>query len=159
MKFRTMLAAFVMGAVSLPAYADEISVVPDDGSALVASPTQIDATSFKRYRLKPNESIQDMERRYKREFNISRYVGWAMAVADIASTQRCLHKNTCHEGNPIYLSKRPSTLQMVAIRLPLEIVMDAALRKVFKRDPETAIRIVQIKAGLTGVAVGLNMRY
>lgn len=94
----------------------------------------------------------------RRTFNHWRYAGWAMAVADIASTQSCLKRGTCQEANPLY-GKNPSLGKMVAIRVPLEVAIDFAARELFKSHPNTAIRVVQVKTIGTGVVVGLNLRF
>lgn len=94
----------------------------------------------------------------RRTFNHWRYAGWAMAVADIASTQSCLKRGTCQEANPLY-GKNPSLGKMLAIRVPLEVAIDFAARELFKSHPNTAIRVVQVKTIGTGVVVGLNLRF
>lgn len=94
----------------------------------------------------------------RRTFNHWRYAGWVAAAADIASTQRCLNRGTCEEGNPLY-GENPSLGKMIAIRLPLEVAIDFAAREVFKTDPDAALRIIQVKTIGTGVVVGLNLRY
>jgi len=81
-----------------------------------------------------------------------------LAAADIAITQRCLDRGTCHEGNPIYGS-HPSLGRMLAIRVPLEALIDFGARRLFRHDPEQAITMLRVKAGVTGVVVGMNLRF
>lgn len=157
-----MLRKFViigaLGAFAAPAYAGEVYGPIEPLAAPTAAETPPSTTMPDRFTVKPDETPEQAMRRYRRTFNTWRYVGWGLAAADIATTQSCLSRKTCQEGNPIY-GKNPSLWKMVAIRVPMEIAIDYLAWRAFRKDPEAAIRAVQIKAGITGVVVGLNLRF
>ena len=146
--FPLALCAVAAACSADPAYAGEVygPAVPE-----VYAPYRQERAATQRAEVDPLAAK-------RRTLNHWRYAGWAMAAADIASTQRCLNRSTCQEGNPLY-GKHPSLGKMIAIRLPLEVAIDFAAREVFKTDPDAALRIIQVKTIGTGVVVGLNLRY
>ena len=158
----TLVIAGAFALTASPAVASEVYGPTADPATIEAQKAL--ALPYRKFTLKPGETIDQMDHRYHRDFNRWRIAGWVAAAADIASTERCLHKRdalgrpVCHEANPLY-GRNPSTFRMLATRVPLEIGLDLLAQRIFKRDPQAAITFVQVKAIGTGIIAGLNMRF
>ena len=79
-------------------------------------------------------------------------------AADFASTEYCMRRGTCHEGNPLF-GKSPSTGRLLAIKASEGIVHYALARWMAERDPHGARIFEYVSIGVQGAVVTANLRF
>ncbi len=108
---------FVAGLTSLVgALAFCSALLAEEETAKPDSPSKVAAGNYAeqpptvplRAEISRGEKVAD------RDYLLLLGLSYAATIADIELTQRCLHKGTCHEGNPLLSTKR-------AVLYPMQI--------------------------------------
>lgn len=81
-----------------------------------------------------------------------------LSAVDTAETLSCVHRDTCHELNPLF-GRHPSTMKLVAAKVGLGLIHFAAFKYINDRDPKMALRAAEISAGFQGGVVLLNAKF
>jgi hypothetical protein len=81
----------------------------------------------------------------------------ALSAIDAAQTIRCLKRDLCEEGNPLF-GRHPSAGTLISGKLGGGILHYLLMNELNKRDPKVALRTAQISAGLQGGVVAMNAR-
>lgn len=86
-------------------------------------------------------------------------VAWqVLNAADFATTEYCLRRGTCHEGNPI-IGSDPSTAKLAAYKIGTGALHYIIARHLADRDPKAA-RIFEIASIVVqGGVVVANLRF
>ena len=92
-----------------------------------------------------------------------RWKGWRKAMlvahaADFASTEICLRRGTCSEGNPI-IGRNPSTVKLAGFKLATAALNYALITEVAKRDPKAARIFGIVSVGVFGGVAAANLRF
>jgi hypothetical protein len=80
-----------------------------------------------------------------------------LSAIDAAQTIRCLKRDLCEEGNPLF-GRHPSAGTLIAGKLGGGVLHYLLMNELNKRDPKVALRTAQISAGLQGGVVAMNAR-
>lgn len=130
-----LIAAFALLLWGVPACAQEIGPLP---AAVEANPVP-----------KPAKD--------------ERWKGWRKAVlvahaADFASTEICLRRGTCIEGNPL-IGRNPSTVKLAGFKLATAALNYALITEMAKSDPKAARIFGMMSVGVFGGVAVANFRF
>jgi hypothetical protein len=84
------------------------------------------------------------------------YLG--LSALDAIQTMNCLHRSTCHEGNPIW-GTHPSDTKIILAKVGGGLIHVALFKALLDRSPKYALRAAQISFAIQGTVVVLNARF
>lgn len=102
--------------------------------------------------------LTEHEVRVRRRVLNMEYAFQFFNALDYATTQRCLDRNTCVEGNPL-IGRDPSTKKMIAIKAGAAAFHYGVIRFMADRDPEIAWIAQLVTTAFQAGVVGWNMQF
>ncbi|MBS7671548.1 hypothetical protein [Croceicoccus gelatinilyticus] len=102
--------------------------------------------------------LTEHEVRVRRRVLNMEYAFQFFNAMDYATTQRCLDRGDCVEGNPL-IGRDPSTEKMIAIKAGAAAVHYGVIRYMADRDPEMAWIAQLVSTGIQAGVVGWNMQF
>lgn len=87
------------------------------------------------------------------------YAADVAIVGDVATTMDCLHRNVCHEGNPLYGTKHPTDRTLLAVGAGRIAVTTGIACFLEDRDPAAARLFSRISLGINGGIFAANLRF
>lgn len=79
-------------------------------------------------------------------------------AVDAAETIDCLHRDVCHEANPL-LGRNPSPAKLIAVKAGTGAVHYVVARFLRDRDPEAATLFQFLTIAIQGGVVAANLRF
>lgn len=102
--------------------------------------------------------LTEHEVRVRRRVLNMEYAFQFFNAMDYATTQRCLDRGICEEGNPL-IGRHPSTKKMIAIKAGAGAVHYGVIRYLADRDPEVAWVAQLVTTVFQAGVVGWNMQF
>lgn len=90
------------------------------------------------------------------EILLASLLWWGGAVADIETTQSCLHARTCQETNPLMPTNRWAAYGVKGMAFGGTFYVDYLIRKKWPNLPPVAL---YVGAGQQYFQAGLNLRF